>query len=288
MYSKSIKEILFSFKSVHFPPLFFCLIVLLVFASAPLFAQSENFNEENVYVINSWVYNVDGVTRHYALDYCAGFITGEEIKGYSNLEKYIQDKTQILMNERLFDSVNIDHTIGTVNIDGEYPVYLIIHVIDTWNFIVLPYPKYSSNSGFELTLKILDNNFLGTMSPLDIDIKYRSSEEGLNFFTLMVDSGIPVKLFNLYWNINFDNEFQYRPDMDSPFFYGNTTGLSAELPVGNAALTFGFSESFFINQENPGRYREASGRIQEGFYMQSRPYISLNIPTGFFFMTWAS
>ena len=246
----------------------------------PLFGQSEKNTDQNIYVINSYNYHVDGITRDYALDHKTGLKTGEEITGLSNLEKFIQEKTQLLVNERLFESVRIEHVVGQAQSNGKFPVDLDIYIKDTWNIIAVPYPEYSSNTGFEIALRAIDNNFLGTMSPLKLNIGYLNSPEGLNFFKFMVDPEIPFKLFGFYWKIDFDHDLSYSPDLESPWRYENITGISVEIPVNRAILTAGFAESFFVNQENPLRYRDEYGMFQDGFYLSSNPYFSFDIPTG--------
>ncbi|MCL2276759.1 MAG: hypothetical protein FWC21_02560 [Treponema sp.] len=207
---------------------------------------------------------------------------GEEFTGTENLQKYFSDITRILLNERLFDIINIEHTVGNANEEGKYPVDLIVYVTDTNNLLIVPFPEYSSNKGLEVTLKVRDNNFLGAMTPLNISAGYIYNADKENFFTLSIDSDIPVKLFNLYWNINFDHDFYYSPDIESPWYYKNITGVSAEIPVKRATITAGFSESFFLNHENPRRYwNDPAGKTQEGFYMSSNPYISFELPVFF-------
>jgi len=276
MYIKKIKKI--------FP----LVTILIALFAAPLsiFAQTGSGPADNsIYFINSYDYSVNGITRHYALDYRTRFIIGGEFTGISDLEQYFNEITQILINERLFDSVSIEYTIGNVSDDRKYPVDLIVYLADTRNLMIIPFPEYNSNDGFELSFIVVDNNFLGMMSPLKLNLGYKNNAENLNFFTLRIDSEIPLKFFGLYWNIDFDHDLQYSPDMPSPWYYRNTTGISAEIPVKRATLTAGFSESFYYNQENPRRYwKDAYGRIQEGLYMTSSPYISWEIPTGFFFI----
>jgi hypothetical protein len=190
----------------------------------------------------------------------------------------------MLINQRVLkDNVLITYSAGEQAGDGSYPLILTIKAEDTWNIIAIPRPRYSSNSGFDITIKARDYNFLGTMSPLRLDLGYSYDEELNHFFNLMLDTDIPFKLFDLYWNINFDHDFSYRPNMDAPFYYKNTTGISVEIPFKRTTFTTGFDESFILNQENARRYRDEYGRFQKGLYMSSNPYISWKIPTGFYY-----
>ena len=276
---------------------FLFLFAVFTALSVPLFSQEDTeglpddsiyvidssrevLPDDSIYVINSFVFNIDGYTRPFALVNKGDLIAGEEITGLSNLEKYVADKTQILYNERVLDSVNIEYFIGQPREDGKYPVDLVIYVKDTWNIVAIPRPQYSSNYGFDITIKARDYNFLGTMSPLRLDLGYKYDEEGRSFFLFMLDSNIPFRFLNLNWNFKFVNDFSYRPDMRLPYYYKNTTGLSVEFPLGQTVITAGFNESLYFNEENSDGDKELYGDFQEGIFMSSSPYIRWRIPLG--------
>jgi hypothetical protein len=250
----------------------FCIICF------PAFTQ-QNDDSNEIFIISSIDFNIDGRTRVFALINRGEFIVGEELIGIKNLEQYIQDKTQLLLNERVLDTVSIEYYLGSVQEDGKIPVDLVVNVKDTWNIIAIPQPKYSSNTGFELILKARDYNFFGTMHPLRIDFGYRNDENGKTFYNLLLETDFPFELFNLNWNLSFENFFDYRPDLDLPYYYKNTTGLSVNIPFGPTRITIGFIESVIVNEE--GAFgRKPTGEYQEGLYMSSNPYISWRIPTG--------
>jgi hypothetical protein len=270
-------------KNNHYLFLFIFFLILCHAAFAQE-ATNETAQEEphidSVFIINSFDFNITGRTRPDALIRKGELKTGEEITGILELEKYIHDKTQLLYNERVLDSVNIDYTIGQPNDDGKYPVDIVITTKDTWNIVVIPRPRYSSNTGFDITLKARDYNFLGTMSPLRVDFGYSYDEHKQNSFFFMFDSNIPFTAYGLDWNIKFYNDFIYRPDTEQPIYYGNTTGLSVELPAGFTTITVGLNESFISNEENEDIYKFDYGNFQDGFYMSTNPYISWKIPIG--------
>ena len=273
------------------------LFLFLAAFGAPLFSQEDTEDlpddsvdainsprevlpDDSIYVINSFVFNIDGYTRPFALVNKGDLIAGEEIRGLSNLEKYVADKTQLLYNERVLDSVSIEYFIGQLREDEKYPVDLVFYVRDTWNIVAIPRPKYDSNSGWDITLKARDYNFLGTMSPLRLDLGYIYDEERRSSFLFMLDSNIPFRFLNLNWNFKFVNDFSYRPDVRLPFYYKNTTGLSAEFPLGQTVITAGFNEGLSLNEENPDSDKDLYGEFQEGLFMSSSPYISWKIPFG--------
>ena len=276
---------------------FFLFLLILCFLCFPVFSQEEHNPElesepglysillvspgsDSVFIIDSFEFNIKGFTRPDALIRKGEFIKGEEITGLSNFEKYIRDKTQLLFNERVLETVSIDYVVGQVQEDGRFPVNLIINTIDTWNIVAIPRPRYSSNSGFDIVLKARDYNFLGTMSPLRLDIGYIYNEEKQSSLILELDALIPFRAFGLDWSFKFDNSFSYRPDTEQPYYYKNTTGLYVDLPVGLTTLTVGFDESIFVNEENEDIYKHLYGNFQEGLSMSSSPYITWRIPAG--------
>ncbi|WP_461256064.1 hypothetical protein, partial [Treponema sp. R80B11-R83G3] len=243
--------------------------------------KDDKYSEETIFIINSFNYNVIGRTLPFVLNNKTELKKGEEITGKTNLIKFIKDKRQLLTNERVLkDNVKIEYAIGEAAEDGKYPVDLQIYVEDTWNIIALPYPKYSSNYGFELTIKARDYNFFGTMHALRVDLGYKYDQDGQSFFSLMVDSGVPFQVFGLDFLFDFDNYFDYRPDMDLPYYYKNKTAISLDIPIKRSTLNLLFSESFILNEENDDSDKPYYGDFQEGLYLSSKPSITWKIPTG--------
>ena len=256
--------------------------------------------EEMLFVITDFYFEIRGRTREDALIRNIELKRGEKINGKADLEKYIRDKKQMIINQRVLkDNAEISYTIGDQQKDGSYPVIININVEDSWNIIALPRPKYKNDTGFDLTIKARDYNLLGTMNPLRVDLGYIYQNEKQSYngkqqhtFKLEVYSDTPFNAFGYTWNFRFDNLFWYRSDAEQPFFYRNVTGLSMELPFRTTTFTFGFEEFITVNEENSdGRkqYYKAKaletgepyiGDFQAGPYMTSRPYISWKIPTG--------
>lgn len=240
------------------------------------------YDENQLYVISGFEFDIKGRTRPNALIYNGEFNTGEELHGQEELDHYIQDKTQMLINQRVLkDNVALDYSIGEQQEDGSCPVIVIIKVEDSWNVIALPRPSYKSDSGFDLTIKARDYNFLGTMNPLRVDLGYKYDENKRHSADFLIDSNTFFNAFGYNWNFNFDNLFRYRPQVDEPYYYQNITGLSMELPFRNTTFTFGFEESFNYGEENEDRYLLFyDEEFQHGLYMASRLYTTWEIPTG--------
>ena len=295
-----MREALLKLRTINRP---YCLLFIFIFClPVSVFAQEEDIiyeetkteaaiQEKNIiqeediediiYVIISINFNIKGLTKPFAIIRNAELYTGEELAGKEKLEKYIADKAQLLLNQRVLKTARIDYTIGEKQPDEKYPVDLLVSTEDTWNIIALPQPKYDSNTGFELTIKARDYNFLGTMNPLRLNIGYKYDEYEHSSLLVELESDMPFTVFGYNWNLTFNNYFSYRPQVSEPFFYQNTTGLSMELPFKKTTFTFSFYEYTKLNEENADRYKdEGYGEFQEGIYMTSRLVTSWKIPTG--------
>jgi hypothetical protein len=229
------------------------------------------------YRIEAIRFDINGRTRPLALLDAGKFQKGEVLRGKEGLVYYIQDKTQLLLNQRVLEAVHIDYAIGKEDEQGFIPVELLVSVTDTWNIIVLPRPQYDDNSGFELTLKGRDYNFLGTMNALRVDIGYERNTEGENSLVFEIDSDTPFNAFGYTFNLNFDHAFSYT--FDQPLSYKNTTGISMELPYRQTTFTFGFEEALLIHEENEDKYKPSYGDYDD-WYMSSELYTSWKVPTG--------
>jgi hypothetical protein len=251
-----------------------------------------------IYVIRSVEFERSGnpfspwKSRPFVLFYHGEFKYGEEIRGIAGLEEYVRDKAQLLMNQRVLEDVRIGFTVGDMEPDGRYPVSLRVFTKDTWNIIAIPRPQYSSNSGFDLTVKARDYNFLGIMEPLRLDIGYNHDEHGEDIFKMEIDSNIPFTALGYYWRINFDHVFNWTAGNNPS--YKNVTGIAMELPFRRTTFTFGFDESFIWHESNEGKYHEYEidndpgdpdndpfgKRYFDGLYASSELYTSWKVPTG--------
>jgi hypothetical protein len=196
--------------------------------------------DTTVYVIRNIDFDITGRSLPFVLMYNGKLETGEEITGKANLELYIHDRTQRLVNQRVLkDDARIDYTTGEAGEDGKVPVDLLVTVSDTWNIIAFPKPLWDPNTGFDITLKARDYNFFGTMNPLRIDLGYSLNQDNESNFNFLVDTDIPFQALGLNWNINFDNELNYT--WKEALGYKNTAGVSMELPFTTPTFTFDLS-----------------------------------------------
>jgi hypothetical protein len=242
--------------------------------------------DDRLYVITAFEFDIKGRTRPSALIYKGEFKIGETLQGQENLDEYIRDKTQILVNQRILkDNALVTYSVGEQSEDGSYPVTLTISTEDSWNIIALPRPYYKSDRGFDLSIRARDYNFLGTMNPLRINLGYKYDEEKRSSFQFDILSNIPFNALGYHWEVKFNNYFNYR--QNQPFFYQNISGLSVEMPFRKTTFTFSFEEATILNEENADVYKLSTGLgeypdFQNGLYMSSRLAAAWKIPTGLF------
>ena len=225
---------------------------------------------QTIYVIRELEFEVDGISRPYYLALYGDFKEGERIEGRENLERYIERRIQTLNNQRVLDytATRIEYFLGTPEADGALPVRLLIFVKDTpWNFVVVPYPKYDSNSGLSISLRAREYNFLGTMNPLRIDLGFASDQDDKQSVNFMIDTNTPFQAFGYNWVFNFDHFLEYTFDED--LYYRNITGVSMNLPWNNTSFTFGLNHFITLNHSD---YKDVFGSID--------PYIRWGIPLG--------
>jgi hypothetical protein len=238
--------------------------------------------DEPVFVISGINYHIKGWTKPFAIARNVELKKGVEFQGLEKLETYVEQKTQVLRNQRVFEenSCIIEYSLENPGGDGKIPVTLDVYVEDSWNIIVLPEPKYDSNTGFSLTLKARDYNFAGTMSPLRLDLGYELDNDGEHSYGFLLDLDFPFKALDLTWTINFDNELEYT--IGDPLYYKNTTGISVDMPWKTTMFTFGFNQHLYVNEENSDDEYEATGIefFEDTWYMASEVYGQWKIPTG--------
>jgi hypothetical protein len=275
--------------------LFFCAAALI--SAAPVFSQEEppplppetsretlpelGEHEEVEYYIRSIDFEIEGRTRAFVLLEILDIKEGQRIASRTELETLLRRKTQILRNQRVLQDEEcwISYFINETENGGPVPLDFLIHVKDAWNIFALPEPKYDSNTGLSITLKARDWNFLGTMSPLEIDMGYEIDGKQSSFFA-NIDTDIPFRFLGYTWNFNFDNAFTYN-EFD-PNYYKNVTGLTIDLPWRQTTFTVGFDQSFFLHEENSDeeKAKTAEEFFTDEWYMSSAFYAKWKIPLG--------
>ena len=204
------------------------------------------------YRIANVTYDVLGITRPYAIERNVEIDKSRVFNSYTELNLYIKDLEQQLINKRTFNSSNISLTYDDIKGDEEISlVHLHIFTSDSKHLLIVPYPKYDSNTGLTLKAKVKDTNFLGTMSPLNADVEFFSGEDSVTAewknklgFSLSYDYPFKMGPFKSSWNNSLS--FSYTFGKDSPEF-NVTTGFTFILPFDTFSISLNLKQSIIRN-----------------------------------------
>lgn len=216
MKNKYLKKLIFSF-------------LVFSFLQIPLNAETFQISQET--------YSITGKTKEEHLshkvpvDHNRIFDTKEEV------ESYVENLKQKLINLRLFDEVSIDCTYSSEQQNETTLVSLIITVVDSKSTIIVPYYKYNSKHGHVITGVYRDSNFLGSMETMQTELffemKNKKQGEGLDF-TLGSTFEYDVPFYLGIVEASFINDYmlKYTFGSDLPQWDG-TTGFKFVLPFDN-------------------------------------------------------
>lgn len=152
---------------------------------------------------------------------------------------YIKEYNQQLKNLRAFSSIDVAYNSSLNQETLINEVTLNVTLVDSSHLLALPYPKYDSNSGFNLKIKAKDTNFLGTLNPLatDLYVNYNELDNlwaiGFNF---SYDYPFKAGIFNASWenSLNLD----YIIGEENPTFK-TIIGVGFTLPKDYFSINFG-------------------------------------------------
>lgn len=144
------------------------LILLFFIFIAELF--SENYKIDNI------TFEIEGKTKQNNL--LTKFpINKEQIFSSENdFNFFVEDYKTKLSNLRAFEQIEIEKQLINEKEDIKY-VNLIIKLKEGFSFLALPYFKYDSNTGSVIKVKVKDNNFFGTLNPMNFDLNYQMLRE---------------------------------------------------------------------------------------------------------------
>ncbi len=224
----------------HVPALVLALLAAL--AARPAAAQSA----PAAYRIDSVEYEIDGKTREAALADRLDIKIGKEFPDLESLEAYVADRRQVLVNQRVLESAELTWATGPAE-GGVASVTLTVRARDTWNLIILPYPRYSTNDGLLLSLRLRDYNFVGTMETLFVDLDYRYDENGNQSFGIGTEFALPFELGGLDWTIDTVQGFAY--NLSGRITYTGKNTLKLDLGGETFRWTARVGQNFFWNED---------------------------------------
>lgn len=187
----------------------------------------------STYIIDRYDFNFEGKTDVNEVYKFLGLSDGASFSSYEELQSHVIAKTQKLVNERIFTSVDYDIVEGDVVVTtpgdetaNEYHYVAVYYVNDRSPFFIFPTPKYDSNYGAKIGLRIDSKNFGGKLAKFQInadmeqkDHSFSKADYGLDFGIV----GFPIAGFDM------DTTLSLGYDGTKEGLKGFTSGLSAKL-----------------------------------------------------------
>ena len=247
--------------------------VLLILSFYPVLADdtSENDFSSSEYIIREIVYNIDGKTRESVLSHYLDIKSGDSFTGESELIAFLDDRLQMINNQRSLAEGDIKTTYSR---DPKNPgvvfVDLEVYARDTWNYVILPYAKYDSNTGFLLSLRGRNYNFLGSMETLFLNLDYVKPISGGSEYSLNGGFALPFYLWGYNWKFSFDENLTISPE--DPLALYTRAGISLDIPFDSLTWQASVDQYFYLNQDGE--------TDADGYYMKTAAMFGSSIPTG--------
>ncbi|MCR5723545.1 MAG: hypothetical protein K6G80_00500 [Treponema sp.] len=197
----------------------------LAFFALSMIMPGALFSEQ--FQIAEVLYNIEGMTKQYAVELNIPIDKNRIFHTEEEFTLYLADLRQRFNNERVFETSTVDVEKAAEE-NGITKMNILVHTKDSKHLLPVPYPKYDSNSGLTLKLKVKDMNFLGTMESMSFDVNYKHEKQ---------DDGSYDDIFG----INFDYDYPFRLwKLDSSW----NNDLSLDFTVGNSKPEFKVKTGF--------------------------------------------
>lgn len=290
-------------------------IIFLPFAAFFITAVSAE-----TYRIAGVQYVIEGKTTKPALEQTLKIDTSRTFDSHDSFETYVQTLREQLSSCRTFDSTDIQETVSSDTTaspqdgNGTVDIALTVTVHDTKNLIIVPYPSYSSNTGFSVKLKLKDYNFAGTLSPLSASVYYAPDDDTFDlvpdkrvggditlvtpftifrkdaYLTTSADAAYVINRNSIVCNGSL--QFEYEPVTFGAFRWGPYALLSGGR--NNAYTEGGYEADAALGQKLSASQILWDGNFRRGYavsliqtcsydFIQSQPYIVCSAEAGQFY-----
>ena len=196
----------------------------------------------STYIIDRYDFNFEGKTDVNEVYKYLKISDGTSFDSYDKLEANARSMVQKLVNAKFFASVNYKIVEAEENVEGAEELHytVVYHINDKSPYFVFPKPKYDSNYGLDVGIKVDSYNFLGKLSKLTIDASFQQKEQSFEKATYKLDFNVvkfPVSTFDL------DSSLSFAYDGTKQGLKGVTMGISSKVynikVINN--VTFSFS-----------------------------------------------
>ena len=252
----------------------FILFFILSFLSLifPVYALDDSEKDAS-FVIRNINYTIVGKTRENVLAHYLNIKSGDSFASENDLQLYLDDKLQIIKNQRSLagGEIKTTYTKDSQN-PGRSFVDLEVNVRDTWNYLVLPYAKYDSNEGTTISLKGRNYNFLGSMETLKLNLDYLLTNDIESEYSLNGGFDLPFYLWGFNWKFGFDGDLAL--SQSNLFQVYTKTSISMDIPLDNLTWQASVNQEYYLNEDGE--------TDADGYYMRNAARFGSSIPTGLY------
>ena len=173
-------------------------------AALILFVISLSFGDDNLSLknirITEIVYNTDGNTSNNALDSVLEWDMDRVFSTSYELNDYLQQKRQLLINMKVYRSVRSEYTSIGKKDDSDL-VRVTFNLKEAWTIIPIPYYKYDNNLGVVMGLALDYRNVGGSLTDFVMSSYYShvKSELTLDWYNIRTGSFLMDFQYNQLW-----------------------------------------------------------------------------------------
>ena len=222
----------------------YVLFVLLTLLAIPFFSESYRIKDYN-FEIEGAGFKFLGATKDYAILKNYPLQKGKTFGSQEELQKFIENYRTKLESSRAFEQIYISYTEAPEgNSDSDVKdIYLNLMLKDSNHLIVMPYPNYSTTNGLTLAVKAKDTNFLGSLNPLNADIKVRFKDEAITpIFGVSFDFPFKVGMFDVVFLNEYGISYTVS-EVLSGWEWNTKTGINVSLPYKRFVFNVGFIQN---------------------------------------------
>lgn len=217
------------------------LFLLLTLLAIPFFAKSYRIKDYH-FEIEGAGFKFLGATKDYSILKNYPIPKNKTFSDSDELSKFIENYKTKLESSRAFEQIYISYIEDpSSESDSEITdIYLNFVLKDSNHLIVMPYPNYSSTNGLTLALKAKDTNFLGSMNPLNADIKLRFRDGAITpIFSFSFDYPFKAGIFDIVFLNEYGISYTVS-DLLSGLEWNTKTGINVSLPYKKFNFNVGF------------------------------------------------
>ena len=171
----------------------------LLTVSIVFFVAQALFGADKSHVIKELDFDITGGTRENALRSYVDLEVGDSFGSEEEFIAAIEDKRQILVNYRVFDSVELEKRM--IRQDETTVEWAVRYsVVDSWTFTPIPYPKYSTSSGFRLAVRTDYYNAFGSMTDIQLNTGINIQKNELSDKTELSEWNVTAEWANVRFN----------------------------------------------------------------------------------------